>query len=309
MVEQLFDGLAMLPSGIVWAYGLSHLLAVKRKALPWAWVIMLALGLLFGFIRSTLDPSARVVGSIVVAVAIYLPFVIFSTHPSWAMRVVIALCSYGCCVVSEAVMSFLLVMLGGSSLELGSSLALSPLVGGLRVAHVCLLALLFWLLHRISSKWMGRRANRSAWLFVAFPAVQLALLAPFLLLGVDEALGWRSADQQFALYGALTALCLVCVAVDALYFHAIDRSIRTHEDAVRGELLQSAIERELARCDDVVRDVERAARLRHDLGNQLAVVWELASCGDVGTARAHVSTMLAMLEEHDSGDDGKGVSR
>lgn len=299
MVDQLFEALVLIPSVLVQAYAFGRLLAIRRKGVLWAW--FLAVSLTFGFVRSTLDPVTRMAASLVVTVALYVPCVLLSTLKPLAARVVVVLATVGCSALAEAATSLLLVCFAGDLAgpeAFGSS---HPLVMGLRVVHVALLASLFWLLGQFMRRYSQDLPNRNPWLFVGFPATQAAMLVLLVYLGQFAGLEQRDDDLAFAFYAGFVVLCVVCAVVDVAYAYVFEESVKARAERVRLDVLQSAIDEELSRGAHVEREIRQTARLRHDLANQLAVVRDLAQRGDVASAKEHVREMRRILDR-----DGEG---
>lgn len=294
VVDQLVEVLTLLPSAIVQVYALSRLFAVRRGFALGVWFFLVSLA--FGFIRSTLDPSARTAVSIAVTAAIYAPYIAFSTVKPLAARVFIALATLGCSALAEASTTLILFCLLGNFAGPDVYGSAHPAIMALRVVHVAILASSFGVLHRFVQRRSHDLPNRNPWLFVVFPATQAVMLVLLVYLGQFAELEQRQGNLAFTFYAGFVVLCAVCAVVDAVYVHVFEESAKARRDRMRLEVLQDVIDEEIARGAEVMRSIERTERLRHDLANQLSVARELAQRGNVESARKHVRDMRAMLE-------------
>lgn len=302
MVEQLIESVSLLPSALVQAYAFARIFAVWREAALAAWFLFVTV--VFGFVRSTLDPGARVAASVVITALLYVPYAAFSTRSPAAVRIVLMVGVIGCGAISEALAALMFVGFTGSSVSPDMFGTLDPSFLVVRVVHLGILALLLWGLYRLACRNDAERPNRNPWLFVGFPATQAILLILLVYVGPFSRVLREDASFQFAFYVGFTALCALCVIVDVAYLHMFEQSARVRRDRLRAEVLQDAIDRELVRAEGTVRSIEATARLRHDLRNHAAVVRELVRRGDSGSAREHIDEMLRLVAACGRAGDG-----
>ena len=128
-----------------------------------------------------------------------------------------------------------------------------------------------------------RRAVSQYWAFGLFPLLQVVLL--FLCCWVVV----RYCGADWNLSWACVALAVLCLAVDGLVLVAIISA--RHADRAR------ALRSQLAEYQETVEKMERTARLRHDLRNQVQIVNALAARGEFELAQHHVAAMLKELEK------------
>ena len=132
----------------------------------------------------------------------------------------------------------------------------------------------------------ARRAVSQYWASGLFPLLQVVLLfcvvAVVRFCGADWNLSW-----------ACVALAVLCLAVDGLVLVAIIST--RHADRARA--LRSQLDAYLAEYQETVEKMERTARLRHDLRNQVQIVNALAARGEFELAQHHIAAMLKELEK------------
>lgn len=94
--------------------------------------------------------------------------------------------------------------------------------------------------------------------------------------------------------------CLVlggCLMADGFLFASMERFGRAQSEEARAEMADSQLEESLAAYTEVVEEIERAGRVRHDLRNQLQVVGVLAEEGNTQRARAQIATLKGLLDD------------
>ena len=103
----------------------------------------------------------------------------------------------------------------------------------------------------------------------------------------------RYCGADWNLSWACVALAVLCLAVDGLVLVAIISA--RHADRARA--LRSQLDAYLAEYQETVEKMERTARLRHDLRNQVQIVNALAARGEFELAQHHIAAMLKELEK------------
>ncbi len=134
-----------------------------------------------------------------------------------------------------------------------------------------------------------RRAVSQYWAFGLFPLVQVVLLflccwVVVCYCGADWNLSW-----------ACVALAVLCLAMDGLVLVAIISARTRHADRARA--LRGQLDAYLVEYQETVERMERTARLRHDLRNQVQIVNALAARGEFELAQHHIAAMLKELEK------------
>lgn len=129
------------------------------------------------------------------------------------------------------------------------------------------------------------------WAFGLFPLLQVVLL--FLCYWVVV----RYCGADWNLSWACVALAVLCLAVDGLVLSAIVNVRARTRDADRARALRSQLDAYLAEYQETVEKMERTARLRHDLRNQVQIVNALAARGEFELAQRHIASMLKELEK------------
>ena len=301
VIDPIIDGCATIPSAVIIALILAHALCVRREAVLVG--IYVAFSVVYGPARALLDPNARVIASVVVLCAQFVLFVAFPSQRPPAERVVITIAAFGCTALAEVIASTVFLFAGGTVEQ--EPARYYAVYCAARLVHIAVLALLLLLVDLFATRRLdGSRDTRMLGWFALFPATQFVLLAMLLYIEMsvspfwhDEA--WFSAET----YAWFAALCGLCVVTDALYFRVMGRSMRARERRARADMLQEAIEGELAQCESAVLDAEAAALLRHDLANHLAVLRQLVADGNRAAALDHVREMTRMMEEGGGGRD------
>lgn len=136
-----------------------------------------------------------------------------------------------------------------------------------------------------------RRAVSQYWAFGLFPLLQVVLL--FLCCWVVV----RYCGADWNLSWACVALAVLCLAVDGLVLVAIISVRARTRHADRARALRSQLDAYLVEYQETVERMERTARLRHDLRNQVQIVNALAARGEFELAQHHIAAMLKELEK------------
>lgn len=140
--------------------------------------------------------------------------------------------------------------------------------------------------------WRQRRRKVVAyWSFGLFPLVQMVLLALCYWVvarycGADWNLSW-----------ICVALAVLCLVVDGLVMQSIVSVHAQARDAERAQVLRDNLDAYLAEYQETVAKMERTARMRHDLRNQVQIVNALANRGEFELAQHHIAAMRKELEK------------
>ena len=149
---------------------------------------------------------------------------------------------------------------------------------------------LFSLLAAAVRRFRGEGAFLHGWISFAFLLTQVIMMVESLIV-----LAFFDVSTEMA-----TVTCLLlagCLAVDWLLLREMGRYERLMLDRERGDVLERQLEASLASYGQVVDEMERTGRVRHDLLNHLQVVEALVAEGQVERARSHVAALRGALAE------------
>ncbi len=145
-----------------------------------------------------------------------------------------------------------------------------------------------------------RSTQRQASLLATMPVAQgIFIWVLAVLLGTAE----NQADQA----GFLAGICLMSVlslATDAVLFKTVRRYERARENQARTAVLETHLHEQMASYEQLARQVEATARMRHDLRNHLQVLTSLVNLGQTQRAKEYAGTMIAGLESVET-EEGK----
>lgn len=282
------DALAALLSQMAFAYGMTHLLPLRRVRL--FWVLELLLWPLAQFMGTSM--LAFVGGLAVMVVSwIVLPFVLIQEKP---MTKALAICAaLACVLVASAAGEALWALVLGSvpaDYDLYSQLQRqSPVLYVLMdLVSAGMLVLLLSALRLAFRRKVGTSA--ASWPFALLMATQLLLLVLVTLAAVytDLPLGWCTAELVAA---------LLCLALDVVMLGAVRRFERKLLDEQRAELLEGQLSEYLESYGAVTEQLKRVAHVRHDLRNQLQVVELLVQQGERSQAQEQVRQLAERCGE------------
>ncbi|WP_080801584.1 Spo0B domain-containing protein [Arabiibacter massiliensis] len=149
---------------------------------------------------------------------------------------------------------------------------------------------MFVLLAAVVRRFRGGEAFVHGWISFSFLLSQVVMMVELLMV---EAHFEVSAEMATA-----TCLLLVgCLVVDWLLLTGMGRYERLLLDRERGDVLERQLEASLASYSQVVDEMERTGRIRHDLLNHMQVVEALVAEGQVERARSHVAALRGALAE------------
>lgn len=158
---------------------------------------------------------------------------------------------------------------------------------------------LFVLLAAAVRRFRGGEAFAHGWISFAFLLTQVVLMVEAMAVAAFFDISVEMA----------TILCLLfagCLVADGLLLRGMVRYERLLLDHERGDMLERQLQTSLASYSQVVNEIERMGRIRHDLRNHMQMVEGLAASGQVERAREQVAALRRSLV----GDDGNaGGSR
>lgn len=161
--------------------------------------------------------------------------------------------------------------------------------------RIALVLMLFYMLSALVSK-RSVDAPRHLGVFALFLLAQVVLLLELL---VVQALSALSVDLNVG----VALLLMGCLLADGILYVDMRNFEREQREAVRASLLERQLEEELAAYGAVAEEIERTARIRHDVRNHLQVVATLAESGEVERAQQQVAALRRALAEGAEGGE------
>ena len=270
-------------SDVVIAFAWTRLLRMRSNAL--FWLLLLPFMAFVLAVRNEIGSDARFL--FLFMSSALLPFLVSVDRPLRKL-LVIALVNVSIIVAEAVSISVWYLMTGLDIVSHDAAVANLGAFSVVHVLHVAILTVLFVVL-RIALDRFDREETWDVRSFVLFPIVQAALLAMALIMGIYL---HRSSN---ILYFGVAALSLVCLAADSALFVSMGRYARKRREDQRAGLLQRQLDDYLAQCNAFVLEVERSAKLRHDVRNQAHAALALADQGEFSRARAHLSAFRSQL--------------
>ncbi len=272
----------MLVSGVpvqmLFAYAVSRYLAVERKALYWT-VQIVGMALMV-FVFWEIGSWQRIVFAYVLAFAPIL----FGPMPFWT-RLVVTFMSVIVMALTEFPFSFAWMVISGE--PVANYDVVYPRLAEFTLLSIVNLVIVFLiyvglgkLLKRLGLSRDGSVSNQTFTLvnFLWFPAVQLALA--LLMNRVCE-----SVSDEPLVTGMSVAVIGLFLLTDVVILLAVAISARKQAIEARSQALEERIDASTKEFRGVAQEVERVARLRHDVRNHVLVVEALWKRGDADEAR------------------------
>lgn len=103
-------------------------------------------------------------------------------------------------------------------------------------------------------------------------------------------------SEQLAFLLGICLLCALCLAADAVLFKTVQRYELAREQQAYAEALETHLREQTAAYEQLSRQVEDTARMRHDLRNHLQVLISLVNLGQTERAEQYTASMLSELE-------------
>ncbi len=135
--------------------------------------------------------------------------------------------------------------------------------------------------------------------FAWFPIMQFALLSIAFFVITYQC------DLNTAMNLTLSVIAGLCAVVDVLLLRSFSRANRAVTQAARTEAMQAQLDEYLRFYEQTMEQVTSAARVRHDLRNQVQVASAMAERGEFEHAHRYVQSMLAeaLRVSRELGDD------
>lgn len=278
-------------SGVVYAVGFSRVLPSKHR-----WLLAAILFFTLLFLGTVANQFINGVEALVLMAISYVvaPFVLFEGKASH--KVVAIVLSFACqnvaSMLSDVVWSATTGMISPEDPVAYSWAMWSTPVQWL-VSAVVGWTVLWLLLAGLRRFLLGLdpRADSSRFLlYLAFPVLQIALF-------VVMALEFAMIDADIVMLGTQLALAVLCLAADILIVLAMERQVGKIRDEERAASLQRQLDEYLEAYAPVSQRIEKAAKLRHDLRNQMQVAIVLAERGQNDRAREHLASFRRECDE------------
>lgn len=206
-------------------------------------------------------------------------------------RVFVTVCCVMVLIITEMPTSLIWNALAGVPLS-DHRLILAHMPEYLFVAflHVIMIMTLYALVELGLNRFVGKESDTSIKLFIWFALVQMLLMFAFQSVLVD------SMVQSWDVVGFGSLAAAVCVVVDAGMFILFAWFSEKEKNEKRAALMKEQLEAYLRDYEVIAQALEETAKMRHDLRNQIQVVYALINRGDYDAASYHLGEMQAMLQ-------------
>ncbi|WP_080800220.1 hypothetical protein [Arabiibacter massiliensis] len=293
MPDVLLDIVGVLPVQTLFAYALTKMLDIRRPVLYW--VLEMAFVLFIAGTRSITSVEFRLVAAIAPAL---VPIVL--SEGGLARRILIVALAHFVLFFADLPGGALWITVTGT--PVGDYNAVRANLGAFAVTHALhfvLVALLLTVLYRLVRRFPPKRHERekSARLPALFSVIQLVLASIMIILPMGYI------ENSLRYYAVGVALSLMGFAADALLFAAMSRYTQKRRDDERATLLEEQLDGYLAQCGELVEDIERTLKMRHDVGNQVQVVLALSNRGRFHEAYEHLGRVSEMLAGSSAGEE------
>lgn len=294
-----------IPAEIAVIYAWTKLLPLRNVRLFWC--ANLGFSILVILIRALVGSDVVAGSYTAIAVINYLVLPLFLSEGRILPRFAACVAVCVAVVVSEIVGHALWVVIVGPPTAGYQAVCLGlPAFWFIRLVHLLLLAMLLVAIMRLFERHLNVEIGRGLGMFLGFGFSQLLLLIILASVGGSLSGGSLAAAESAALlYGGGAVLSAMCIAIDSFLFVWVGMYESRVVEEKRVEFLRAQLEWRLNRYGEMTRDMERAARVRHDLSNQLQVASMLVERGEHKAAAEHIRSMVRLIE----GDSGKGGDR
>lgn len=180
-------------------------------------------------------------------------------------------------------------ILAGGGLSISSLMEHIPAYVFIQGMRFIILAVLSYVIHLLLERTRGVRDDRKLVFLVGFPFAQLLLL--FVICALET---FAKLDSMMA-FNLASAMALLFIAVDALYFVSTGRFVRIQKEEERTMMLQDQVDWCVSQHAEVVDSIEQVARLRHDIRNQVQTIATLTERGEYVQAREHLDELRERL--------------
>ena len=304
ILEELMVGLFMnamfFGSELIFAWLMTRLLRVPNKALYW--LVTVALTIATPFVRSIAPTPVVLVLSLCM---ISLPIVL-SAGPL-GRRLLLTAIAMALNLLCDALIAAAWASLSGFTETSYETVLQGPaLFASLELMRFAMqLAVSYGLIWFVERFFPGAAAAADDEVpavlrhFAWFPIMQ------FTLLSIAFFVITYQCDLDAVMNLALSVIAGLCAVVDVLLLRSFSRANRAVRQAARAEAMQAQLDEYLRFYEQTMEQVTSAARVRHDLRNQVQVASAMAERGEFEHAHRYVQGMLAEAQRisHELGDD------
>ena len=139
--------------------------------------------------------------------------------------------------------------------------------------------------------WLSDSTHKTVCIFVSLlMVVEVVLLALIVIAYFDM----PHAGKLYVAIGV--SLVLASLGVDYYLMHSIDRFVQRSDEIMRAAMLERELDDYLKRYDEVVKNIESTACVRHDMGNQMIVLHDLIARGEYEHVRMSIDSLLDYLD-------------
>jgi signal transduction histidine kinase len=197
-------------------------------------------------------------------------------------------------VLSDQAFSAIFTAMGGSILDSGmASMFENPgLFAFIHVLLIVELAFIAFVVDRLWSIFVDKTDDAALWYFMLFPLSQGLLIYWSGSLVIMK--GGETRDFVFT-----SLLALLCVAADFVMFQAMGQVQKKAAAEQRADFMAEQLRSQSARDALLVRDAEQASKLRHDMRNQIQVIYGLLERGEGNLAREQLKGLAELQPERE----------
>lgn len=304
ILEGLLVGLFMnamfFGSELIFAWLMTRLLKVPNKALYWLATIVLMIAT--PFVRSVAPTPVVLVLSLCM---ISLPIVL-SAGPL-GRRLLLAAIAMALNLLCDALIAAAWASLSGFTETSYETVLQGPaLFASLELMRFAMqLVVSYGLIWFVERFFPGAEAAADDEVpavlrhFAWFPIMQ------FTLLSIAFFVITYQCDLDAVMNLTLSVIAGLCAVVDVLLLRSFSRANRAVKQAARAEAMQAQLDEYLRFYEQTMEQVTSAARVRHDLRNQVQVASAMAERGEFEHAHRYVQSMLAeaVRVSRELGDD------
>lgn len=289
--QEILHSICIAPISFLGDLACAQMVHINRRARFALIMTLLHAGfqLLFGYANMLQVPNATVYNSVVQLALYFLGSLIVSRDPIprrvFAAAIIFAAQSFAS-VIAETVYS----LMGGVINNTVAITASNPLAYfTMFLTCFLLFAAILPSILRVWARVLHETTDLSLWDYLLFPVSQGLLLM--------IAIRYTDASAFIPMRHIPLALAvLFCAVADVLLFRSIRLHSRRAVDSARAEWLEQLLDQQKSYYDHILADQEDAAKIRHDIRNQLQTAYSLVDSGDSVAARAQLDEIRATVD-------------
>lgn len=291
LTQEIIHSACYAPSSFIIDLACAQMLHIDKR---WRYaaimtVLHAAPQILFGWMQMQALPGAHAMNTIAQLVLYFLVPVILS-RDSLPRKIFAPAICLAAALITSTVAEMVFIALGG---QIQSTVALvesdpAAYVAMFLISYV-LLSIVLPFVITLWSRALRDTADRSFWYYTLFPASQM--------LALTLAIQYTSLDAFVpSRHIPLLIVVLFCAAADVLLFRTIRIHSRRAVDAARAEWLEQLLDQQQDYYEHILAEQADAAKIRHDIRNQLQTAYSLVESGDREAARAQLDEIRAVVE-------------